>query len=76
MVHSFQFRILRKLNPMNNPSTPLMSAMRESNGCASSSLKACTLFDVKNCVIVVLLLGYVDGGSEICNHTFEECRQL
>ena len=55
---------------------------RESNGCASSSLKACTLFDVKNCVIVVLLLGYVDGGSEICKsyywsmHTYYELKTL
>ena len=31
-----------------------------------SSLKTCTLFDVKNGVTVVLLFWYVDGGSEIC----------
>ena len=65
IVHSIKFHIIRKLNPMNSPSTPPMSAMNESNGWASSSVKTCTLLDVKNGVTDVLLLGYVDGGSEI-----------
>ena len=70
IVHSIKFHIIRKLNPMNSPSTPPMSAMKESKGWASSSLNTCTLFDVKNGVTVVLLLGYVDGGSEICKSYF------
>ena len=32
IVHSINFHIIRKLNPMNSPSTPPMSAMNESNG--------------------------------------------
>ena len=43
-----QFHIIRKLNPMNSPSTPPMSATKETKGKEYSSLITCTVDDVKN----------------------------
>ena len=67
VAKTIQSQTMRKLNPMNRPSTPPQSATREPNEKASSSFKTCTGEEYINHNIVppCLFIGAFIGASSI-----------